>query len=136
MTTEAIVTWIALVVAGLIGFGSLFHFFWLMRDWSRATGEVIGNEARAGGGGAYSHANRWAYFAKIRFRASDGQEYVTLGDIGRRKEWPLGTLVEVAYAPDDPTKTMTLNALQRLVFSGAFVAIAAACAYALRTGAV
>lgn len=132
MPTETVVIWIALVVSGLIGFGSLFHFFWLMRNWPRATGEVIGNEA----GARLGKSSSSAYFAKIRFRASDGKEYETLGDIGLRKEWPLGTTVEIAYAPDDPSKTMTMNSLQKLIFSGAFIIICAGCAYALRTGAV
>lgn len=132
MTTETIITWIALVVSGLIGFGSLFHFFWQMRRWPRATGEVIGNEA----GTRLGEWSDSAYFARIRFRASDGKEYETRGDVGLRKEWPLGTLVDVYYAPADPSKTMTMNSLQKLIFSGAFIAICAACAYALWTGAV
>lgn len=62
------VTWIAAVVASIIGFGSLFHMSYIVRHWPRTKGRVVGN---IGAIAHYDCGSGKIYFAEIQFTAAD-----------------------------------------------------------------
>ena len=69
--------------------------------------------------------DEFAYFPRIEFIAADGRTYRVQGDVGTRKEWPLGRIVPVRYRPANPNHASIAKGWQRLMFSAFFIAAAA-----------
>ncbi|WP_407874949.1 DUF3592 domain-containing protein [Qipengyuania nanhaisediminis] len=122
--TETAIAWTAAIIASVIGWGSLFHFAWIVRHWPHAQGRVIDNIAEWSHGDA-GMARSAAYFPVIAFLAGN-QPHQARGGVGKRKPWAIGTEVNLHYNPANPDHLLDLNAWQRAVFSGAFIAFGAA----------
>ena len=113
------VTWIAAVVASIIGFGSLFHMTYIANYWPKAIGRVVGN---IGGISHHDSGSSDIYFAEIEFTASDGQTYKVKGDIGLQKPWDIGKAIPLHYKAKNPNHVLTWNFWQRMLFSFGFIA--------------
>lgn len=114
------IAWIAGSIGSLIGWGSLVHFSWIVRNWPKARGRVVGNIAEwshSGGGGRSA-----VYFPQIEFDAG-GQLHRAKGGIGKRREWDIGEPVDLHYNPANPDHLLDFNWWQRLLFSGAFIVL-------------
>lgn len=122
------IAWIAGAIASLIGWGSLVHFAWIVRNWPRARGRVVDNIAEwsRSHNGSGQMVRSAAYFPLIEF-GTPGGTHRAKGGVGKARPWREGEPVELHYNPANPDHLLDLNWWQRLVFSGAFIAGGAAC---------
>ncbi len=126
------VTWIAAVIASIIGFGSFFHMSYIASHWPKTSGRVVGN---IGGIANYDSGSSDIYFAEIQFMAANGQTYKVKGDIGLHKPWPIGKTIPLHYMAKNPNHVLTWNFWQRMLFSFAFIAPGLLC-WALIAGII
>lgn len=125
---ETTVTWIVAILFSLIGWGSLFHFAWIQRNWPEVNGRVVGNlEEYAKGSNINTGGKRIVNFAKIEFFAL-GKRYEVRGGVGRGQPWRVGDSLSLRYKPSNPEHMLDLNFWQRMMFSGAFIGFGGACA--------
>ena len=124
MEAEIIVTWIVAVLGTVIGVGSFFHMRYIQANWSDAKAKVIGSTAKGSSG--QNNSQHTSYFAQLSFTAK-GKNYVVMGDSGRRKEWPIGTIVPLKYKPSNPNHILALGLWSRLIFSGGFAFFGIMC---------
>lgn len=122
MSVETI-TFIAAVAFTVIGVGTFFHYFLMVSGWPRATGQVVGNEAKRRTDTGF---DQWSYFPLVEFQAADGRAYQIKGDIGLNDEWPLGQAVQLQYKPANPQHATIAKAWQRLLFACVFLGFAVA----------
>lgn len=117
---------IAGTLFSLIGSGTLVHFAWIVRRWPKTRGRVVDNSSKwspsGGAGGPYNGA---AYYPVIEFNAC-GRTHRATGGVGKRQPWEPGEMVEIYYKPSNPETILDLNAFQRFLFSGLFIAFGAA----------
>ena len=125
-----LVIWISAVLSSLIGVGFLLHSTYIARYWPKAIGRVTANTSSIS---HHDSGQSTVYFALIKFRAADGQDYEIRSDVGQQKPWSLGQDIMVHYKPTQPNHAMTMRLWERLVFSGVFIAFAIVC-WGLITG--
>lgn len=118
MSHETIVLIVA-IVASIIGVGTFFHYFLMVAGWPRAAGKVIGNTSRFS---SHDSGTSYSFFPIIEFRAADEKTYEVMGDVGKQKEWPVGTVVPLQYRPANPNHTTIAKGWQRCLFSLFFLA--------------
>ena len=124
---ENTVAWNAAAIFSLIGWGSLFHFSWIVANWPSARGRVVDNHAEWSKTRSAEHyAKRNIYFPIIEFDAG-GELHRAKGGVGRGEPWEMGEAVGLHYNPANPDHVLDLNGWQRLLFSGAFIAFGVAC---------
>lgn len=129
---ETAFTWFIAIVFSLVGWGSLFHFAWIVRNWPEARGRVVGNRQEYGKAGNVGHhlSRTVVNFAEIEFSAL-GRNYVVKGGVGRSNPWPMGETISLHYKPTNPKHMLDFNFWQRMSFSGAFIFFGGACALSL-----
>lgn len=116
------ITWIAALLTSVIGFGSLVHLQIVASTWPTSLGRVIGNVKKRNHGGPNSPSTT-SFFPKIEFVTGTGAVHQVCGDIGLRNPYEIGQPIKVWFKPSNPNHAMTMNRLQRFLFSGAFIAI-------------
>lgn len=125
--TETMIAWIAGIFLSLVGWGSMVHFAWIVRNWSQARGVVVGNNAEWSKaqttGGPTRHT---VYFPKIEFDAG-GKLHRAKGGSGRSKPYKLGEAVNLYHKPANPDHILDLNFRDRMLFSGGFAFIGSLC---------
>lgn len=124
---EMTIAWIAGTIMSLIGWGSIFHFAWIMRNWPQAVGRIVGNSAEWSKSGSTGPISRKAvYFPEIEFDAG-GTLHRAKGGVGQSKPHEMGAPVILHYKPDNPDHLLDLNFWQRMFFSGGFIVIGGLC---------
>ena len=124
---ETTIAWIAGTVMSFIGWGSVFHFAWIVRNWPQARGRIVGNSAEWPKGGSPGHISRHTvYFPEIEFDAG-GKLHRAKGGNGRSKPYEMGEPVTLHYKPENPDHLLDLNFWQRMFFSGGFIVIGGLC---------
>ena len=121
--SEQTITLIAAIAFTIVGVGAFVHLFVIVNGWPRATGRVVGNEAKAD---TRSGFGEYSYFPRVAFQAADGRPYEITGDIGLTREWHLGQAVRLRYRATNPEHASILAGWQRLLFATVFLGFAAA----------
>ena len=126
---ELTVTWVAAILFNLIGWGSLCHFAWIVRNWPEARARIVGNISEYSKGGG-ERERRIIHFAQLEFSAR-GMLYKVKGGIGRAEPWTVGETVQLHYKPSHPEHVLDFNFWQRMAFSAAFIFFGGLCAAVL-----
>ena len=127
---EDIAVMLGAFVGLLVGLGSFTHFIYITLNWVKTDGTVIDNVGeRAKSATVSNEAFSAAYFAKIEYQDQNGHVYISKGDIGKTKPWPIGHKIAVLYNPKKPQHIMTMNIVQRFGFSLIFIVMGSICLY-------
>lgn len=124
--SETNITLFAAIAFSVVGIGTFLHFFLMVLMWPRANGIIVANCVKPG----TIKAHNDAYFPVVEFIAADGKKYQINGDIGLRKEWPIGQKMLLCYRSSNPGHATIMKSWQRMLFSMVFIAFAVASWYA------
>lgn len=130
---EIIAVYAAAILGCLIGFGTLIHFTYISIFWSKAVATVVENSVGRSSTTVSNERFSYVYFAVLEFTDSTGKIHTAKGDIGKNKPWAEGKKISISYKPKNPAHILTMNLLQRLIFSGVFIAIGLVSVYLLVT---
>lgn len=128
---EQIAVYAAAILGCLIGFGTLVHFTYISMFWAKATAKVVGNISDRSSTTVSNERFSYVYFAELEFTDQNGNTQISKGDIGNNTPWQEGTRIAISYEPSNPDHILTFNLIQRLLFSGTFIAIGLASIYFL-----
>ena len=117
---QEMIVWIAAGVFSLIGWGSLIHYLWIVRNWPAARGRVVDNVAewQETSNGLSREAT---YYPLLEYGDAQGYSHQARGLHGKSSKWETGETVALHFDPDNPDDMRDINRASRLAFAGTFI---------------